>query len=826
MKLTNLNMITRQPLDIAIVDDIFPHPLSAFRFQEFTCYLQEFKNLEIYSSGASVGILGESTFDEIIIDFKVKYPEYAAQIKNLKMDDIINTKLIYAVFLINIYLNIQQIERSNTPFIFTLYPGGGFGLNTANSDMMLKRVMSSPCFRKVIVTQKVTYDYLIARHLCRPDQIKFIFGVVTPLKQIESEYSGKKHYGIEKNNLDICFVAYKYTNKGVDKGYDVFIDVARQLCQHHDNINFHVVGGIDEHEIDVSDLKGKITFYGKRDMDWFDSFYKDKDIILSPNIPGTMYPGSFDGFPTGSCVDAGLRKTAIFCTDELDLNAKTFSAGNEFVEGEEIVIIPHEAGKITSMIEGYYHDPQKLKALAENGSLRIKRLFGFEAQILPRIALLKKEIELAGNNKGAIIKTTNDPVGIDSKNVSSIRSAAKLVILVAEGKTDAAMSDTGRKMGMIFRRVRHLIAPPGSSRAHLLRRMVDYSSKPFMKLFKQGSTKRDLALIRSSDLFNEAWYLANNPDVAQVKIDPASHYLIHGGFEGRDPGPNFSSQGYLETYEDVKKSGMNPLLHYIKYGRKEGRVPVSSQPSEVNDTSFRCPVCQEQVEAFTPLNSYYEENWKKYGFLYNSDDFETLNSSRYFCPKCGASDRDRLYALFIARAMDRDISTKPVRILDIAPSPPLRNFLLKYPGIKYQSADKYMEDVDLHVDIEDMNTIDRESFDFFICSHVLEHVTDDQKALSELFRILKPGGSGILMVPINLRIDKIREDPTITDIGERWRRFGQDDHIRLYSKKGFIERVEGTGFTIDQYGVDYFGEDAFFLYGISLRSILYIVEKN
>ncbi len=77
-------------------------------------------------------------------------------------------------------------------------------------------------------------------------------------------------------------------------------------------------------------------------------------------------------------------------------------------------------------------------------------------------------------------------------------------------------------------------------------------------------------LIQSSGLFDRELYLEENPDVAQAGVDPVRHYMIHGGFEGRDPGLYFSSRWYLKTYEDVKKSGMNPLVHYLKYGREEG----------------------------------------------------------------------------------------------------------------------------------------------------------------------------------------------------------------------------------------------------------------
>jgi hypothetical protein len=88
---------------------------------------------------------------------------------------------------------------------------------------------------------------------------------------------------------------------------------------------------------------------------------------------------------------------------------------------------------------------------------------------------------------------------------------------------------------------------------------------------KAGIMLSDLSLIRSSGMFNEIWYLAVNPDVAEAKMDPVVHYLFYGGYEGRDPCPNFHSSWYLDAYEDVKKAGINPLLHYLKFGREEGR---------------------------------------------------------------------------------------------------------------------------------------------------------------------------------------------------------------------------------------------------------------
>lgn len=76
--------------------------------------------------------------------------------------------------------------------------------------------------------------------------------------------------------------------------------------------------------------------------------------------------------------------------------------------------------------------------------------------------------------------------------------------------------------------------------------------------------------------FSSKWYLEKNPDVVQAGVNPLVHYLRYGGFEGRDPSPVFSSKWYLDTYEDVKKSRVNPLLHFLKYGKKEGRKSYPS----------------------------------------------------------------------------------------------------------------------------------------------------------------------------------------------------------------------------------------------------------
>lgn len=372
--------------DLVIVDDVYPHPVSGFRYQEFMSYLSSFNGIKILTTGESVHCLGKQSVGELVRDFKRKHPEYANTIEifpsvtgSLRK---YQCKLFYFVFLGNAFRHIEQVEQMQVPFAFTLYPGGCFALNNRDSDRMLKRVLNSPCFACVIVTQQATLKYLIDNNLCPKNKIKYIYGVVTPLNKIEVQLPHKKHFGRDKERLDICFVAHKYTPHGSDKGYDIFIATANEIASRRPNVFFHVVGNFDADVINVSTFKDRITFYGIRNPEWFESFYVDKDIIISPNIPGLIFQGSFDGFPTASCTDAGLHKTAIFCTDPLNLN------GNNFINGRDIVLIEHSVDDIVNKIEHYYNKPDDLIRICDNGASRIRSLYNYESQIAPRVEIL------------------------------------------------------------------------------------------------------------------------------------------------------------------------------------------------------------------------------------------------------------------------------------------------------------------------------------------------------------------------------------------------------------------------------------------------------
>ena len=93
--------------------------------------------------------------------------------------------------------------------------------------------------------------------------------------------------------------------------------------------------------------------------------------------------------------------------------------------------------------------------------------------------------------------------------------------------------------------------------------------------------KTDLEVIRDSPLFDGAWYLATNHDVKASGLDPAEHYLLYGGLEGRKASTRFDSERYLSIHHDVRAAGINPLLHYEMYGKAEGR-PTSAHRSQAD----------------------------------------------------------------------------------------------------------------------------------------------------------------------------------------------------------------------------------------------------
>lgn len=189
------------------------------------------------------------------------------------------------------------------------------------------------------------------------------------------------------------------------------------------------------------------------------------------------------------------------------------------------------------------------------------------------------------------------------------------------------------------------------------------------------------------------------------------------------------------------------------------------------------------------------------------------------CPTCGSLGRHRLVWLYLG--LRTDLFDRPVELLHLAPEPHLGTYLRRQPTVHYLSADLAARSAMVEMDITAIDRPDG-SFDAIYASHVLEHVADDRRAMAELRRVLRPGGWALLMVP--MWGPTTREDPDVTDPDERARRFGQEDHVRMYGHDGELERRLGAaGFTVtvEDLAVE-LGADVVHRHRLPTRELLYL----
>jgi predicted SAM-dependent methyltransferase len=135
-------------------------------------------------------------------------------------------------------------------------------------------------------------------------------------------------------------------------------------------------------------------------------------------------------------------------------------------------------------------------------------------------------------------------------------------------------------------------------------------------------------------------------------------------------------------------------------------------------------------------------------------------------------------------------------VLHIAPEQCFLKLFRKQKNLDYTTADLYSPIADVKADICNL-PFKNNMYDVIFCNHVLEHIENDKKAMSELYRVLKPGGMGIFQIPQELDREKTYEDFSITSPEERTKHFGQYDHVRIYGKD-YFNRLRKVGFKVNE----------------------------
>ncbi|HEY1796707.1 MAG TPA: glycosyltransferase family 4 protein [Stellaceae bacterium] len=368
--------------EIAVIDDFFPHKLSAFRYEEFHAYLEAMPRLSVHATWPHLKYFGEERPPaEVFAEYAREHPAHAGRVQPLFDGTFPPAEAYYTIFLSNIREHLWAIEARRRPFAFTMYPGGGFAMDVPELDKCMERVFASPCFRKVIATQPIIRDYVLDKGFCEPHRVVFIHGGVVPRSAFEPP-PPKPRYGLAKAALDIAFVAAKYSPIGADKGYDLFVEAAKVLVALGIDARFHVVGGFDPGTLDLGPAASRFRFYGYRPREFFATFHSLMDMFVSPTRAFTLSKGAFDGFPTGAAIEAGLQCVALLLTDPLGFNTM-------LRDGEDAIIVQPDRDNIVARILQLASHPDRLAAIGENGRVALTASHGYAAQIAPRLAVLR-----------------------------------------------------------------------------------------------------------------------------------------------------------------------------------------------------------------------------------------------------------------------------------------------------------------------------------------------------------------------------------------------------------------------------------------------------
>ena len=217
---------------------------------------------------------------------------------------------------------------------------------------------------------------------------------------------------------------------------------------------------------------------------------------------------------------------------------------------------------------------------------------------------------------------------------------------------------------------------------------------------------------------------------------------------------NIFSRGFLIRISFFVK----PILKILMYGNK-----------------FTDPIDGNTFRAFLP-----------YG--YNKIRNNVLSPSTY------SLERHRLLWLYLKN--ETSFFKAKLKVLHFAPESALMNQFKKLKNLSYDTIDLNSPIADIKADICDLPFLDN-SYDFILCNHVLEHIVDDNKAIRELYRVLKKNGIGIFQVPIDYNRDTTFEDFSITNKKERNKLFGQYDHVRIYGLD-FFDRLQKAGFSVER----------------------------
>jgi hypothetical protein len=240
-----------------------------------------------------------------------------------------------------------------------------------------------------------------------------------------------------------------------------------------------------------------------------------------------------------------------------------------------------------------------------------------------------------------------------------------------------------------------------------------------------------------------------------------------------------------------------------------------------NGSKVQCYVCKNKMDHFTPYRKGSEdipEFLRKLELIGSDVD-------NFWCLHCRAQDRERHLYMYFDKLGFWD-KFKETSVLHFAPEKHLSNSIQQLSPSKYVMGDLYPSDPKIQkIDVTNI-PYDNNTFDVLLCNHVLEHVPDYHKAMSEIYRVLKPGGYAILQTPFSAMLKNNFEDESINTDELRFYFYAQEDHVRLFSQERFLEGLTKAGLELQlvKQG-DLFDEQTSNYHGVNRKEDLIRVMK-
>lgn len=222
-------------------------------------------------------------------------------------------------------------------------------------------------------------------------------------------------------------------------------------------------------------------------------------------------------------------------------------------------------------------------------------------------------------------------------------------------------------------------------------------------------------------------------------------------------------------------------MNLARFGRRLKRW------TEVIGFKYQCPMCSYPMGAFKPFG-------KDAKVLTEKQVVGGGRRESAKCHICGCLDRERLIYKYLVQSTS--YLENNAKILHFAPETVLSRKIREVASpSNYITADITPGRADKEIDMTDIPYED-ETFDLIIANHILEHIPDDKKAMSELLRVLKSNTAiGILQVPISLNNAHTEEDLTLDSDEKRLAAYGQEDHVRIYGQD-YPDKLRNAGFQV------------------------------